>query len=81
MVSSAGPLAMSDSRTLLNIQLNSVAHAVYLLSYGRWVCAESGVSLDHARETATSIFERCEMPIEIRTHDGTIVDRWEPGLE
>ena len=69
---------MSDSRTLLNIQLESIAHAVYLMSGGRWICAASGVSLDQARETASDIFKRCKMPIEIRAHDGTVVDRWEP---
>ena len=70
---------MPDSRTLLNFQIESATHAVYLLSYRRWVRVESGVSLDHARQTAAGIFERCQMPIEIRAHDGTVVDRWEPA--
>lgn len=68
---------MSDSRTLLNIELNDVAHTVYLLSHGRWICVETGVSLDHARETAAGICERFRLPVEIRA-GGAVVDRSEP---
>lgn len=69
---------MPNSKTLLNIDYEAAPHGVYLRTHGRWVCVDKCLPLGQAKETAAATFKKCGLPTEVRTEDGSVVDRIEP---